>query len=71
MRRARLSNALSGLPGAVLLEAEVTERVAAECPLAFVLADLDNFKPYNDCYGLARGDTVLLAPARLGHEASS
>ena len=68
VRRARLSNALSGLPGAVLLEAEVTERVAAERPLSFVLADLDNFKPYNDYYGLARGDQVLLALARLGQK---
>ena len=69
--RAHLSNALSGLPGAVLLEAEVAERVPAKRPLAFVLAGLDNFKPYNDYYGLARGDTVLLALARLGREVSS
>ncbi len=64
LRRARLSNPLSGLPGAPLLEAEVSARLAAHRPLALVLADLDGFKAYNDHYGLARGDEVLLQLAR-------
>jgi GGDEF domain-containing protein len=66
VRRARLSNALSGLPGAVLLQQEVADRLGAMHRLAFVVIDLDFFKPYNDHYGLARGDGVLLAMAQLG-----
>jgi len=64
LRQARLSNPLSGLPGAPLLEAEVSERLATGQPLALILADLDGFKAYNDHYGLARGDEVLLQVAR-------
>jgi len=68
LRRARLSNPLSGLPGAPLLEGEIDARVAARAPLTLVLADIDGFKPYNDHYGLARGDEVLLMVARLLQE---
>jgi len=33
--------------------------------IAIAWLDLDNFKPYNDYYGFARGDEVLLATARI------
>src|SRR5206468_2402673 len=55
-RRAQLqSNALTGLPGNVLIETELTRRIAAGEKFAFLHLDLDFFKAYNDYYGYARG----------------
>ncbi len=71
LRRARLSNPLSGLPGAPLLDTELGARVAAGAPTAFVLADIDGFKAYNDHYGLARGDEMLLMAANLLRDVAS
>jgi len=40
-----------------------------ENPLAFCLADLRNFKAFNDRYGYARGNEVILATADILREA--
>ena len=59
-RRAQLqSNPLTGLPGNILIEAELSRRIAAGQKFAFVMVDIDRFKSYNDYYGYARGDTVI------------
>ncbi len=68
-RRAQLqSNPLTGLPGNVLIETELTRRIAAGEKFAFLLVDLDRFKSYNDYYGYARGDTVIRSLASLLHD---
>ena len=68
-RRAQLqSNPLTGLPGNVLIETELTRRIAAGEKFAFLLIDLDRFKSYNDYYGYARGDTVIRSLASLLHD---
>jgi len=65
-RRAQLSsNALTGLPGNVLIENELTSRIAARQKFAFLHIDLDNFKAYNDYYGYARGDALIRFTASL------
>ncbi|MEK7347976.1 MAG: response regulator [Candidatus Eisenbacteria bacterium] len=59
-RRAQLSsNALTGLPGNVTIENELTRRIASGEKFAFLHLDLDYFKSYNDYYGYARGDGLI------------
>ena len=68
-RRAQLqSNALTGLPGNVLIETELSRRIAQGEKFAFLHIDLDYFKAYNDYYGYARGDAVIRFVASLLHE---
>jgi PleD family two-component response regulator len=68
-RRAQLfSNALTGLPGNVLIETEITRRIAAGEKFAFLHLDLDAFKAFNDHYGYVRGDTLIRFTAALLHE---
>jgi diguanylate cyclase (GGDEF)-like protein len=65
-RRAQLSsNALTGLPGNVIIENELTRRINAREKFAFLHLDLDNFKAYNDYYGYARGDGLIRFMASL------
>jgi PleD family two-component response regulator len=67
-RRAQLqSNPLTGLPGSVLIDAELSRRIAAGEKFAFLMVDLDRFKSYNDYYGYARGDTVIRFLASILH----
>ncbi|HSQ61444.1 MAG TPA: response regulator [Acidobacteriota bacterium] len=69
-RRAQLSsNALTGLPGNVLIENELTRRITEREKFAFLHIDLDNFKAYNDYYGYARGDALIRFVASLLVEA--
>ncbi|HEU5310907.1 MAG TPA: response regulator, partial [Candidatus Eisenbacteria bacterium] len=68
-RRAQLqSNALTGLPGNVLIETELTRRIQAKEKFAFLHLDLDYFKSFNDYYGYARGDVLIRFTASLLHE---
>jgi diguanylate cyclase (GGDEF)-like protein len=52
-------NPLTGLPGNVLLQAELERRLAGGQPFALIYIDLDNFKAFNDAYGFARGDRAI------------
>lgn len=57
---------LTGLPGNVTIDKELSRRVIADGPFALLYLDLNNFKAYNDHYGFQRGDEVL---ARFGQVA--
>ncbi|MFV9506033.1 MAG: diguanylate cyclase [Oscillochloridaceae bacterium umkhey_bin13] len=52
-------NPLTGLPGNVLLRAELERQLAQQTPFALIYIDLDNFKAFNDAYGFARGDRAI------------
>jgi diguanylate cyclase (GGDEF)-like protein len=68
-RRAQLqSNALTGLPGNVLIETELSHRIETGMKFGFLHIDLDNFKAFNDYYGYARGDDLIRFTAGLLHE---
>ncbi len=52
-------NPLTGLPGNMLLQAEIERQIAQQTPFALIYVDLDNFKAFNDAYGFARGDRAI------------
>ncbi|RRR69308.1 MAG: diguanylate cyclase [Candidatus Viridilinea halotolerans] len=52
-------NPLTGLPGNVLLEAELERQISHRTAFALLYIDLDNFKAFNDAYGFARGDRAI------------
>jgi len=59
------ANPLTRLPGNTSIINTVERLIASGTDFALAYADLDNFKPYNDRYGFARGDEVLLMAARV------
>jgi diguanylate cyclase (GGDEF)-like protein len=65
----REANPLTGLPGNVSIERELTARLEARSPFAFIYTDIDNFKAFNDYYGYAKGDLVIKTTARILVEA--
>jgi diguanylate cyclase (GGDEF)-like protein len=68
LRRARelkAASPLTQLPGNTRIQEEIDARIRAKADFALLYADLDNFKAYNDHYGFARGDDVLMLTARL------
>ncbi|MBI5238852.1 MAG: response regulator [Elusimicrobia bacterium] len=64
-RCAVAANPLTRLPGSPSIQEEVERRISARLPFAFLYADLDHFKPYNDVYGYARGDDVIRVAAEV------
>jgi len=60
----RALNPLSGLPGNAAITAELTRRLASDDGTC-LYADLDHFKDFNDHYGFARGDDLIVLLARL------
>ncbi len=63
LRRAKQEksfNPLTGLPGNILIEEEIKQRVeGGKKHFAVLYIDLDNFKAYNDVYGFLKGDEVI------------
>jgi signal transduction histidine kinase/DNA-binding response OmpR family regulator len=51
---------LTRLPSGKAIEAEVERRLAARASFALCYLDLDDFKAYNDHYGYAKADGVLV-----------
>lgn len=65
VRSARQANPLTGLPGNLVINQTLAARLETAEPFSAVYCDLDNFKAYNDVYGYAEGDQIILALARL------
>ena len=65
IQAAKQSNPLTGLPGNREIQTHIAQRLA--CRRAFVAChlDLDHFKAFNDAYGYARGDQVLMHVAQV------
>lgn len=57
------ANPLTKLPGNELVTTTIAQRLNQ--PFAILYADLDYFKAYNDAYGFAQGDQLLLALAKV------
>lgn len=60
VQSARHANPLTGLPGNVPIAEETLRLLSAGRAFVVAYADLDWFKPYNDTYGYAAGDAVIL-----------
>ncbi|MBZ5488749.1 EAL and GGDEF domain-containing protein [Halomonas aquamarina] len=65
VRQARHANPLTGLPGNILINETLTQYLAERQGFAAAYVDLDNFKAFNDAYGYARGDHVIISLSRL------
>lgn len=63
--RALSANPLTGLPGNHAIEEETARRLRGGEPFAFLYADIDRFKAFNDAHGFAEGDRLLLETAGL------
>ncbi len=59
------NNPLSRLPGNTSILRAIQKTIDSKDAYGVCYIDIDNFKPYNDRYGFARGDEVLLMVARL------
>ena len=57
------NNPLSKLPGNTSVQQAIVKAIGK--PLAVCYIDINNFKPYNDAYGFARGDEVIRMLARI------
>lgn len=65
IRNARYANPLTLLPGNVPINEVLEELLTSHEKFAVAYCDLDNFKPFNDAYGYAKGDQVIRTVARI------
>lgn len=65
IRNARYANPLTLLPGNVPINEVLEELLSNRAEFAVAYCDLDNFKPFNDAYGYAKGDEVIRTVARI------
>ncbi|WP_255611595.1 GGDEF domain-containing protein [Marinobacterium arenosum] len=59
IRNARYSNPLTLLPGNVPIQREIDLLLQQTSDFRVAYFDLNNFKPFNDCYGYSKGDQVI------------
>ncbi|NTW02291.1 MAG: diguanylate cyclase, partial [Oscillochloris sp.] len=64
-------NPLTGMPGNVLLQAELERHLSQEHQFSLLWIDLDNFKAFNDAYGFARGDRAIHMLANVINETAT
>jgi diguanylate cyclase (GGDEF)-like protein len=57
--KAEDANPLTRLPGNNAIREEVESRIASGTKFVGIHVDLDNFKAYNDRYGISKGDEVI------------
>ena len=63
IQQARYANPLTLLPGNVPIQQCLTRLLQQSREAVVCYVDIDNFKPFNDIYGYAKGDEVLLSLA--------
>lgn len=65
IRNARYANPLTQLPGNVPISEYIDELLESDSPFCVAYIDLDHFKVFNDTYGYALGDDVIVALSQL------
>ena len=68
IQQARHANPLTLLPGNVPIQQCLTRVLQQEREAMICYVDIDSFKPFNDIYGYAKGDEVLLCLAQCLNE---
>ncbi len=66
--RAENANPLTKLPGNTVIHEELDKRIKGNKKFVAVYSDLDNFKAFNDKYGIGAGDQAIKITARLMKE---
>ncbi|MBN1353555.1 MAG: diguanylate cyclase [Candidatus Omnitrophica bacterium] len=69
--KAENANPLTKLPGNIVIQEEVEKRMAENSKFALIYCDLDNFKAFNDKYGVHAGDEAIMITADIFKEALS
>ncbi len=64
-RQQRAASPLTGLPGNISINQELSRLLALEQPFAMLQIDIDYFKSFNDHYGYTRGDQAIQSLARI------
>lgn len=59
------ANPVTGLPGNTLVMEHIKHALEKKKNVCVIYADLDNFKAYNDTYGFAMGDGIILFTAHV------
>ena len=67
--RAENANPLTKLPGNVMIQEEVEKRISAGEKFMVIYCDLDNFKAFNDKYGVHKGDDAITLTGNIFKEA--
>jgi EAL domain-containing protein (putative c-di-GMP-specific phosphodiesterase class I)/GGDEF domain-containing protein len=68
INNARYANPLTLLPGNVPISKKLDKQLAEKLPFIVCYIDIDNFKPYNDCYGYDKGDQIITGLANILRE---
>ena len=67
--RAENANPLTKLPGNNVIHEEIEKRIREGSKFVAIYCDLDNFKAFNDNYGIAAGDQAIRLTAAILREA--
>lgn len=63
--KAENANPLTKLPGNIVILDEVEKRIRQNRKFTVIYCDLDNFKAFNDKYGIAKGDEAIKLTADI------
>jgi diguanylate cyclase (GGDEF)-like protein len=69
-QRAENTNPLTKLPGNNVIHEVIEKKLQANVRFVAIYADLDNFKAFNDKYGIGAGDQVIQLTATILREAT-
>lgn len=67
--RAENANPLTKLPGNIVIREEIEKKIVQGLKFVVVYSDLDNFKSFNDKYGIGKGDEAIKLTADIMREA--
>lgn len=67
--RAENENPLTKLPGNIVIREEIEKRIKNNLAFLVIYCDLDNFKEFNDKYGIGKGDEAIKLIADVFKEA--
>lgn len=68
--RAENANPLTKLPGNIVIHEKIEERIKNNNKFVVIYCDLDNFKAFNDKYGIAKGDVAIKLTAEIFKDSS-